>query len=98
MHAALLDVMSERPHERERHLEAGADWQRRARDAFLDGYDAVARVAGLASPRAEANGLLELFMLEKAVYELGYEADNRPDWLRIPLRGIVEILGHGHGG
>jgi len=98
MHAALLDVMSERPHERERHVEAGADWQRQAREAFLDGYDAVAREAGLASPRAEVNALLELFMLEKAVYELGYEVDNRPDWLRIPLRGIVEILGHGHGG
>ncbi len=37
--------------------------------------------------------LLELFLLEKAIYELGYELDNRPDWLRIPLEGIRYIIG-----
>jgi maltose alpha-D-glucosyltransferase/alpha-amylase len=37
--------------------------------------------------------LLEVFMLEKAVYEVGYELNNRPDWLMIPLRGIMNILG-----
>jgi predicted trehalose synthase len=31
-------------------------------------------------------------MLEKMMYELGYEMNNRPDWVRIPLRGIVELL------
>jgi maltose alpha-D-glucosyltransferase/alpha-amylase len=36
--------------------------------------------------------LLETFVLEKAVYELGYELHNRPDWLMIPVRGIEEIL------
>jgi len=30
--------------------------------------------------------------LEKAVYELGYELNNRPDWLAIPLRGLKSIL------
>jgi maltose alpha-D-glucosyltransferase/alpha-amylase len=92
MHAALLDVMSERPDAQERHVDIAVQWQREARGAFLDGYDHAARGAGLASPRDEAAGLLELFVLEKAVYELGYEVDNRPDWVRIPLRGIVEIL------
>ena len=37
-------------------------------------------------------GLLELFVLEKAVYELKYEVDNRPDWVRIPLIGLLNIL------
>ncbi len=41
--------------------------------------------------------LLDLFLLEKAVYELGYELNNRPDWIRIPLRGILEILGRSAG-
>jgi maltose alpha-D-glucosyltransferase/alpha-amylase len=31
-------------------------------------------------------------MLEKAVYELGYELNNRPDWLHVPLQGILELL------
>ncbi len=38
------------------------------------------------------NGLLELFVLEKAVYELKYEVDNRPDWVRIPLTGLLGTL------
>ena len=52
----------------------------------------VARGGGLASPRKEMNGLLELFVLEKAVYELKYEVDNRPDWVRIPLNGLMGAL------
>ncbi|HVE49993.1 MAG TPA: maltose alpha-D-glucosyltransferase [Casimicrobiaceae bacterium] len=92
MHAALLDVLSERPDAREQHLAVALDWQRQAREAFFDGYDAVATNAGLASARAESSRLLELFVLEKAIYELAYEIDNRPDWVRIPLRGIRETL------
>jgi maltose alpha-D-glucosyltransferase/alpha-amylase len=36
--------------------------------------------------------LLDTFLLEKAIYELGYELNNRPDWVRIPLQGIRQIL------
>ena len=36
--------------------------------------------------------LLETFILEKAVYELDYEGNNRPDWLMIPVHGIEQIL------
>src|SRR5581483_3011318 len=41
---------------------------------------------------ADLRILLDAFMLEKAVYELSYELNNRPDWVRIPLRGIVQML------
>ena len=37
--------------------------------------------------------LLELFILEKAFYEMSYELANRPSWVRIPLEGIRSILG-----
>ena len=36
--------------------------------------------------------LLQVFELEKAVYELRYELNNRPDWVRIPVAGIVRML------
>ena len=38
-----------------------------------------------------ASAMLDLFLLEKAAYEIRYEAGNRPDWLPIPLRGLDEI-------
>jgi maltose alpha-D-glucosyltransferase/alpha-amylase len=39
-----------------------------------------------------AAGLLDLFLLQKAFYEIAYEAANRPTWLSIPLRGVVDLL------
>ena len=36
--------------------------------------------------------LLDAFVLEKAIYELRYEFNNRPDWVHIPLRGILQLL------
>ena len=40
----------------------------------------------------EKQTLLDVFLLEKAVYELGYELNNRPTWVRVPLQGILRIL------
>jgi maltose alpha-D-glucosyltransferase/alpha-amylase len=40
----------------------------------------------------ELEALLDVYLLEKAFYELKYELNNRPDWVRIPLRGILELL------
>jgi maltose alpha-D-glucosyltransferase/alpha-amylase len=37
--------------------------------------------------------MLNAYLLEKAVYELGYELNNRPDWVAIPMNGIEIILG-----
>ena len=58
----------------------------------LERDDEVARASGVTSARAEMKGMLELFVLEKAVYELKYEIDNRPDWVRIPLIGLLDTL------
>ena len=42
---------------------------------------------------SQRDALLQLFVVDKALYELNYELNNRPDWVRIPLYGIVDLLG-----
>jgi len=92
MHAALFAFTSERPDARGAIEPAAREWQAQAAAAFLDGYDDVARAEGFVGARSEMDGLLELFMLEKAVYELKYEVDNRPDWVGIPLAGLLDAV------
>ena len=71
---------------------APADWEARARAAFLDGYLEHVDPALLPAGRPATDELLGLFELEKAVYELGYEIDNRPAWVGIPAAGIARLL------
>jgi maltose alpha-D-glucosyltransferase/alpha-amylase len=47
--------------------------------------------------REESHSLLNAFLLEKAVYELGYELNHRPRWVAIPLLGVLKLLGHADG-
>jgi maltose alpha-D-glucosyltransferase/alpha-amylase len=59
---------------------------------FLHAYLAHVGPASLLPPtRDERQGLLDAYLLEKAVYELGYELNNRPDWVRLPLQGIRHL-------
>jgi maltose alpha-D-glucosyltransferase/alpha-amylase len=92
MHAALLHVGPVATEIRAQLGGVGRQWQEETRTAFLEGYEKVAQTAGLVSPRGEGRGLLELMLLEKVLYELKYELDNRPDWVRIPLGGLSDIL------
>jgi len=69
-------------------------WQIWSCWAFLRSYMQTAGSGPLIpADREELRILLEAFVMEKAVYELGYELNNRPEWLSIPLLGISEILG-----
>jgi maltose alpha-D-glucosyltransferase/alpha-amylase len=65
-------------------------WAAEVRRAFLAAYDAAARGASLYDVLTPGAGLLGLFELEKALYELRYEIGNRPAWAGIPLQGIFE--------
>jgi len=68
-------------------------WHRWVAAAFLQSYLAVATSgAFLPHTQEELQILLDAFCLEKAVYELGYELNNRPHWVRIPLLGIQQML------
>jgi maltose alpha-D-glucosyltransferase/alpha-amylase len=65
-------------------------WELEVRAAFLSAYDAAARDAALYDSLQPGQGLLGLFELEKALYELRYEIGNRPSWVGIPLQGILD--------
>ncbi|HTV76909.1 MAG TPA: maltose alpha-D-glucosyltransferase [Steroidobacteraceae bacterium] len=65
-------------------------WAMQVREAFLKAYDEEARRSGLYGSLTPGRGLLGLFELEKALYELRYELSNRPTWVGIPLQGILE--------
>jgi maltose alpha-D-glucosyltransferase/alpha-amylase len=61
---------------------------------FLKEYLSVVGENALLPPNAdEVQVLLESYLLEKAIYELGYELNNRPDWVRIPISGILHVMG-----
>jgi trehalose synthase-fused probable maltokinase len=67
-------------------------WEERARAEFLDAYMSTVDPT-LVPPGPEAvEKLLSVFELEKAVYELRYEVNMRPDWVPIPVAGILRIL------
>jgi maltose alpha-D-glucosyltransferase/alpha-amylase len=89
-HAALRRIPKEPGDNRERWQGMLTDWERATRESYLHAYDVVARDAGLFEGIEANRSLLELFELEKALYELRYEIANRPDWVSIPLSALVD--------
>jgi trehalose synthase-fused probable maltokinase len=67
-------------------------WETQVRTAYLDGYLEETDQSLLPPGRVAVERLLAVFELEKAVYELRYELDNRPDWVKIPVAGIARLL------
>jgi maltose alpha-D-glucosyltransferase / alpha-amylase len=74
--------------------DAAVAWRDWASQAFLESYIATASntTSAVGDALSLADELLELFLLQKAFYEISYEAANRPGWLPIPIRGVLEIL------
>jgi len=68
------------------------DWEERARERFLESYLETVDPTLLPPGEAAIERLLAVFELEKAVYELRYELDNRPDWVGIPVAGIERLM------
>lgn len=73
------------------HAEA-AEWEARARDAYLDGYVSTEGIDGLLPGADVRDSLLEGFELDKATYEVAYEVSYRPAWVAIPLGAIERLL------
>ncbi|WP_347986437.1 maltose alpha-D-glucosyltransferase [Methylomonas sp. AM2-LC] len=68
------------------------DWEAEVGRVFLAAYAETLAYSGIIAAPMPLRGLLDLFLLEKLLYEVRYELDNRPDWVAIPLRGILEIM------
>ncbi len=75
-----------------RNRRAPADFEERAREKFLEHYFASVDPTLMPGGEAVINNLLSIYELEKAIYELRYELNNRPDWISIPVAGIGRIL------
>ena len=75
-----------------RNRRAPADFEQRAREKFLEHYFAAVDPTLMPGGEAVINNLLSIYELEKAIYELRYELNNRPDWISIPVAGIGRIL------
>jgi maltose alpha-D-glucosyltransferase/alpha-amylase len=92
VHAALMQG----PAEHRESAQAGewaSVWYRISSGRFLSRYlDAMLGADLLPADHAATLRLLRAFILEKAVYELGYELNNRPEWVAIPLLGIRHIV------
>jgi trehalose synthase-fused probable maltokinase len=67
-------------------------WEKRCREAFLAGYRTTADLRLLPPSEVGGERLLALFELEKLLYELRYEVENRPGWAAVPVAGLVRLL------
>jgi maltose alpha-D-glucosyltransferase/alpha-amylase len=92
MHQSIAHATVERPDALQSLQAPARAWEAVAKTAFLEAYRDTALSKGLFVSWDEIRGLLELFLLEKAFHELSYEVDNRPDWVRVPLAGLLDLL------
>jgi maltose alpha-D-glucosyltransferase/alpha-amylase len=91
-HGALINYASRHPEDVAR-LEPWAQlWERIVAAEFLRSYRETAGDAKfLPGSRGEFGKLLDLFLLEKALYEIMYELNSRPGWVRIPMQGLLSL-------
>jgi len=91
--AAVLARSEGRAEMPEHLLRLTLDWAADMKTAFLDAYfETVGECPTIPRPPESAARLLRLLALDKALYEVGYEAANRPTWLRVPLEGVLSLL------
>jgi len=73
-------------------------WQRNMAGFYLQAYmETVKGSMLMPKDKEDIEVLLGTYILEKAIYELNYELNNRPDWVIIPIRGIKAIMNNGKG-
>jgi maltose alpha-D-glucosyltransferase/alpha-amylase len=84
--------------ERQRIATAASGWRALTASAFLRAYESAVQGSPVWIADASARrDLLRLHLLAKAFYEINYEANNRPDWIETPVRGVLAILDEAKG-
>jgi maltose alpha-D-glucosyltransferase/alpha-amylase len=90
---ALGHCTEERPEDRKQLMPYLREWIHLSTKAFLSGYrQGIASCPSWPDDPTQARQLIGLFLMEKALYELRYELSHRPDWVGIPLAGLLELL------
>ncbi len=90
----LIKACAEKPSDLAKFEPLVRSWEAEVGQAFIVAYELAAHSSGLAGTDISQHGLLDLFLLEKALYELRYELNNRLDRVAIPLHGILSLLQH----
>ncbi|MEA2835007.1 MAG: maltose alpha-D-glucosyltransferase / alpha-amylase [Methylobacteriaceae bacterium] len=79
-----------------RTLDIARLWQEMVEGEFRTAYDEGTRGTPVfVEDEATRRGLLNLHLLRKGLYEIEYEASHRPDWIDIPVAGVLDIVGQG---
>lgn len=96
VHTALVGHSSPtlRPEDRPALEQWGRFWYKWVSARFLTSYLAGIQGTGLVpSDPSDLRSLLDAYLLDKAAYEVSYELNNRPEWVRVPLEGMLHLLG-----
>ncbi|MBC7162622.1 MAG: maltose alpha-D-glucosyltransferase [Immundisolibacter sp.] len=89
----LGEALASRPQAQAMLTAAVEAWTRSVQRVFLDAYDSAAQdCPTVPSDAATRRALVRFFTLEKVLYELAYEANNRPQWLEVPAQGLLALL------
>jgi maltose alpha-D-glucosyltransferase/alpha-amylase len=92
-YAALFRVSAARPDDLAVLEPFALHWEEQTATSFLRGYEeGIQGCRSYPDDPEVAGNLLELFVLEKALYEVNYEINHRPDWIYIPIKGILTRL------
>jgi maltose alpha-D-glucosyltransferase/alpha-amylase len=93
VHTALRSITDSRPEDRAVLEPWAVPWYVHVSGIYYEAYARTVADSGLLPERQEdVELLLQIYLMEKAVYELNYELNNRPDWVAIPIAGIAELL------
>jgi maltose alpha-D-glucosyltransferase/alpha-amylase len=92
IYAALFDMEKESPGIKDVLEPFAKKWFEIISEVFLKNYYAEVKGTDLIGNEIQTKQLFEFFLFEKAIYELGYEINNRPEWIAIPLKGINYLL------